>query len=148
MVDLIACINDLSGRFSGRLLVDSHPDWDVGRRVHNGLVDRRPAVIAQCRGSADIVAAVRLAREQDMPIAVRGGGHNVAGLATVDAGLMIDLSPMKYVHVDAAARRARVTGGTLWGQFNHETQLHGLATTGGVVSTTGVSGLTLGSTKG
>jgi len=112
--------------------------------VHNGLINKYPTIIARCDGVADIVDALALARTLDLDVAVRGGGHNVAGLATVDAGVMIDLSPMKYVHVDAAARTARVSGGTLWGQFNLETQLYGLATTGGVVSTTGVAGLTLG----
>lgn len=144
MPEVAASIQALSGRFSGRLLVAADPDWDTARRVHNGFVDRRPAVVAQCRGSADIVEAIRLAREHDLPIAVRGGGHNVSGRATVDGGVMIDLSPMKYVAVDPSARTAHAAGGTLWGQFNLETQLHGLATTGGVVSSTGVAGLTLG----
>ena len=112
--------------------------------MHNGLVDKRPALVAQCLGSADIASAVRLAREQNLEIAVRGGGHNVGGRATVEGGVMIDLSLMKYVHVNPTARTARAAGGTLWGQFNRETQAHGLATTGGVVSTTGVAGLTLG----
>jgi len=144
MPDLAPAVGDLSKSFSGRLLLPQHADWDAARRVHNGLVDKRPALIAQCRGSADIVSAVQLAREHGLEIAVRGGGHNVGGRATVEGGVMIDLSLMKYVHVNPAARTARAAGGTLWGQFNRETQAHGLATTGGVVSTTGVAGLTLG----
>ena len=144
MSDLPSIIAELSNSFSGRLLLPVDSEWDVARRVHNGLVNKRPALVAQCRGVADIAFAVRLAREQGLEIAVRGGGHNVGGRSTVDEGLMIDLSLMKYVHVDARAKKARVAGGTLWEQFNRETQVHGLATTGGVVSTTGVAGLTLG----
>lgn len=108
------------------------------------MIDRKPALIAQCLGTSDIVQAVRLAQEHNLEIAVRGGGHNASGNAVVGDGLMIDLSLMKYVHVDPAARTARVAGGTLWAQFNREAQVHGLATTGGVVSSTGVAGLTLG----
>ena len=144
MSDLSSSVAELSNGFSGRLLLPADAEWDAARRVHNGLVDKRPALVAQCRGSADIALAVRTAREHGLEIAVRGGGHNVGGRSTVDGGLLIDLSLMKYVHVDAARRTARAAGGTLWAQFNRETQVHGLATTGGVVSTTGVGGLTLG----
>jgi FAD/FMN-containing dehydrogenase len=144
MADLSLSVAELSKNFGGRLLLPADAEWDVARRIHNGLVDKRPALIAQCLGAADIAAAVRLAREQSLEIAVRGGGHNVGGRAVVDSGLMIDLSLMKYVHVDPAARTAHVGGGTLWGHFNRETQAQGLAATGGVVSTTGVAGLTLG----
>jgi len=141
---LSTMVADLSKNFSGRLLQPTDSEWDAARRVHNGLVDKRPALVAQCLGPADIATAVRYAREHSLEIAVRGGGHNVSGRATVDVGVMIDLSLLKYVHVDPKARTARVGGGTLWGHFNRETQVHGLATTGGVVSTTGVAGLTLG----
>jgi len=144
MADLVSALLELSKVFTGRMLQPATPEWDDTRRVHNGLIDKRPAVIAQCRGSADIAAAVRFAREHTLEIAVHGGGHNVGGRATVDGGMMIDLSPMQYVHVNPAARTARAAGGTRWGHFNLETQAHGLATTGGVVSTTGVGGLTLG----
>jgi FAD/FMN-containing dehydrogenase len=144
MSDLVSSVTELSNSFSGRLLLPNDSEWDVARRVHNGLVDKRPALVAQCRGSADIALAVRVARDNGLEIAVRGGGHNVGGRSTIDAGMMIDLSLMKYVHVDASARTARAAGGSLWGQFNRETQVHGLATTGGVVSSTGVAGLTLG----
>lgn len=144
MGDLASSVAELSKNFSGRLLLPADAAWETARRVHNGLVDKRPAVVAQCLGTADIVSAVRLARDHGLEIAVRGGGHNVGGRATIDDGMMIDLSLMKHVSVDAAARTARVAGGTLWGHFNRETQLHGLAATGGVVSTTGVAGLTLG----
>lgn len=144
MNDHSPAVADLAKDFSGRLLVPADTSFDDARRVHNGLVDKRPAVIAQCAGSADIARAVRFAREHALEIAVRGGGHNVSGRATVDGGVLVDLSAMRYVHVDPAARTARVAGGTLWGHLNRETQAHGLATTGGVVSTTGVGGLTLG----
>jgi FAD/FMN-containing dehydrogenase len=107
-------------------------------------VDKRPALIARCRGTADVVDAVALARKLKLEVAVRGGGHNVAGRATINDGLMIDLAPMKGVHVDAKARTARAQGGVTWAEYNRETQLYGLATTGGVVSSTGIAGLTLG----
>jgi FAD/FMN-containing dehydrogenase len=144
MPDLSSSLAELSKDFSGRLLTSADPAWDVARRVHNGLIDKRPAVIAQCLGSADVAQAVRFAREHRLEIAVRGGAHNVGGRATVDDGMMIDLSVLKYAYVDPKSRTARVGGGTLWGQFNREAQAHGLATTGGVVSSTGVAGLTLG----
>src|SRR5262245_3432950 len=144
MADLVSALGELANAFSGRLLQPATPGWDDARRLHNGFIDKRPAVIAQCRGSADIATAVRFAREHALEIAVHGGGHNVGGRAAVDNGMMIDLSPMQYVHVNPAGRTARAAGGTRWGLFNLETQAHGLATTGGVVSTTGVGGLTLG----
>ncbi|MGE0719136.1 MAG: FAD-binding oxidoreductase [Alphaproteobacteria bacterium] len=134
----------LAGSFSGRVMLPADAGYDDARRVHNGTIDRRPALIAQCRGAADIVDAIGLARSRGLAVAVRGGGHNVAGHATVDGGLMIDLSPMRGVHVDPRKRTARAEGGATWNRFNRETQLHGLATTGGVVSSTGVGGLTLG----
>jgi FAD/FMN-containing dehydrogenase len=137
-------VSALGGTFSGHLLRPADPGYDEARRVHNGLIDKRPVLIARCRGLADIVDAVKLAREQKLEVAVRGGGHNVAGRATIDGGVMIDLSSMKGIHVDAKARTARAQGGVTWNEFNRETQLHGLATTGGVVSTTGIAGLTLG----
>ena len=137
-------ITVLSETFLGQVILPGAPTYDEVRRVHNGLVDRRPAVIARCRGMADIVDALRFARSQGLEISVRGGGHNIAGRAVVDGGSMIDLSLMKSVHVNAAARTAIVEGGVLWKELNRETQLHGLATTGGVVGTTGVAGLTLG----
>jgi FAD/FMN-containing dehydrogenase len=130
--------------FTGRLLRPTDYEYDYVRRVHNGLIDKRPAIIARCHGAADVVDAVLLARTLGLAVSVRGGGHNVAGRATIDDGLMIDLSPMKGIQVDAAARSARAQGGVLWREFNRETQLHGLATTGGVVGSTGIAGLTLG----
>ena len=137
-------VAELGAKFTGRLLSPTDPGYEEARRVHNGLVDKRPAVIARCRGLADIADAVHVARTLNLEVAVRGGGHNVAGRATLDGGVMIDLSPMKGIHVDPKARTARAQGGVTWGEFNRETQLHGLATTGGVVSSTGIAGLTLG----
>ena len=131
-------------RFSGQLLQYGDREYDEARLVHNGLVDKRPALIARCRGTADIVEAVHLARTLGLDVAVRGGGHGVAGRATIDGGLMIDLSPMKGIHVDPAAREARAQGGVTWAEYDRETQAHGLASTGGVVSSTGIAGLTLG----
>jgi FAD/FMN-containing dehydrogenase len=118
--------------------------YEDARRIHNGLIDKRPALIVQCRGTADVVDALALARKSGLEVSVRGGGHNVAGRAVTDGGLMIDLSAMKGIHVDPVARTVRAQGGAIWREFNRETALHGLATTGGAISTTGIAGLTLG----
>jgi hypothetical protein len=134
---------DIDG-FRGRLISADDADYDSARAVWNGAIDRRPRLIARCIGTGDVVAAMRFAREHDFTIAIRGGGHNVAGTAVCDDGIVIDLSAMRGVRVDPAARRAWVQGGALWGDVDHETQAHGLATTGGIVSHTGVAGLTLG----
>jgi len=140
----LASLSDLAARFSGHLLQPTDAGYDDARRVHNGLIDKRPSLIAQCRNTADIVDAVKLAADSGLEVAVKGGGHNPAGRATIDNGLMIDLSLMKGVHVDVRNKTARVQGGATWREYNRETQLHGLASTGGVISTTGVGGLTLG----
>jgi FAD/FMN-containing dehydrogenase len=130
--------------FSGTLLGPTDDGYEEARRVHNAMIDRRPALIAKCRGTADVAAAVIAARENDLEISIRGGGHNVAGRAVTDGGLMIDLSPMRGIHVDPATRTGRAQGGVTWAELNRETQLHGLAVTGGAISTTGIAGLTLG----
>jgi len=130
--------------FRGRMIGAEQPDYDTARAVWNGAIDRRPRVIARCIGAADVAAAVRFARDHDLEIAIRGGGHNVAGTAVCDDGIVIDLSAMRGVRVDPAGHRAWVQGGALWGDVDRETQAHGLATTGGIVSHTGVAGLTLG----
>src|SRR5262245_59081466 len=130
--------------FRGRLINADHGDYDIARAVWNGAIDRRPRLIARCVGTADVVRAIRCARDHHLEIAIRGGGHNVAGTAICDDGIVIDLSAMRAVRVDPADRRAWVQGGALWGDVDHETQAHGLATTGGIVSHTGVAGLTLG----
>ena len=134
----------LEDSFSGRLLLPGDDGYETARRVHNGMIDRRPSIIACCSRTTDVVDALDFAIQHDLEIAVRGGGHNVAGRAVVDDGMMIDLSPMKGIYVDPTARSVRVQAGVTWGEFNRETQLHGLATTGGAVSSTGVAGLTLG----
>src|SRR5262245_22023417 len=139
--DLIA---EAAKTFGGQLLQAKDAGYDTARAVHNGMIDRKPAVVACCRGVADVADAIRLARSLNLEIAVRGGGHNVAGRSTCDHGVMIDLSPMKGIFVDERARTARAQGGVLWREFNRETQVHGLATTGGVVGSTGIAGLTLG----
>jgi FAD/FMN-containing dehydrogenase len=120
------------------------PGYDDARAIWNAMIDRRPALIACCAAPSDIVEAVNIARERGLPVAVRGGGHGVAGHAVCDGGVMIDLSRMRAVDVDAAARRARIQGGATWGDFDRATGPFGLATPGGIVSTTGVGGLTLG----
>ncbi|MBR0724151.1 FAD-binding oxidoreductase [Bradyrhizobium manausense] len=135
---------DLSASFQGQLLMPADEGYDVARKVHNGLVDKRPALIARCHGVADVVDAVALATKLGLEVAVRGGGHNVAGRATIDGGVVIDLSLMKGVRVDPVAKTVWAQGGVTWGEVNRETQLYGLAVTGGVVSTTGIAGLTLG----
>ncbi|HET6668365.1 MAG TPA: FAD-binding oxidoreductase [Intrasporangium sp.] len=130
--------------FQGVLITPDHPEYDDARAVWNGMVDRRPRMIARCRGTADAAAAVRFARDRDLEIAVRGGGHNVAGTAVCEDGIVIDLSAMRAVSVDLVDSTALVQGGALWGDVDHETQVHGLATTGGIVSHTGVGGVSLG----
>ena len=137
-------LGQLRATFSGSLLEAGDEGYEEARRVHNGLIDRRPALIARCRNTADIADAVRFARSGGLEICVRGGGHNVAGRAVIDDALMIDLSPMKGIHVDPAAKTVRAQGGVLWREFNREAALHGLAVTGGAISTTGIAGLTLG----
>lgn len=144
-IGLIAeAIAQLATTFKGQLLKPGDVGYDDARKVHNGLVDKRPALVARCRAVADVVAAVDLTRGLGLEVAVRGGGHNVAGRATINGGVMIDLALMKGIHVDAKARTVRAEGGTTWAELNRATQLHGLAVTGGVVSSTGVAGLTLG----
>jgi FAD/FMN-containing dehydrogenase len=134
----------LAESFRGELLVSTSPGYDAARRIWNGAIDRRPRLIARCSGTADVAAAVRFARDHDLEIAVRGGGHGVAGTAVCDDGIVVDLSAMRAVWVDPAGRTAWVQGGALWGDVDRETQAHGLATTGGIVGHTGVAGLTLG----
>ncbi len=143
-MSIAASLEQLAPSFSGQLLQPTDAGYDEARRVYNGLIDRRPALVARCRGTADVADAVKLARTLGLEIAVKGGGHNVGGRGTVEAGLMIDLSTMKGIHVDVKGRTARAQGGVLWKEFNRDTQLHGLATTGGVVGSTGIAGLTLG----
>lgn len=130
--------------FRGALLCPGDDGYDAARKLHNAMIDRHPALIARCAGAADVLAAVRFAREHDLLISVRGGGHNVAGTAVVDGGLMLDLSPMRGIRVDPAGQTVRAQPGLTWGDFDRETQAFGLATTGGLFSPTGIAGLTLG----
>jgi FAD/FMN-containing dehydrogenase len=137
-------VDAFSGSISGTVLQPGEDHYEAARRVHNGLIDKRPALIARCRGTSDISSAVGLARETGLEISIRGGGHNVAGRSVTDGGLMIDLAEMKGMYVDPEARTIRAQGGVVWSEFNRETAVHGLAVTGGAISTTGIAGLTLG----
>ena len=128
----------------GEVITPGHGAYDEARRVWNGMIDRRPAVIARCTSAADVAASLAFASDAGLGVAVRGGSHNIAGNATCDDGLVVDLSRMKSVEVDAGARRARAGGGVTWGVFDEATQRHGLATTGGLIPTTGIAGFTLG----
>jgi FAD/FMN-containing dehydrogenase len=133
-----------AAKLRGPLLRQGDPGYDAARQVWNGMIDRRPALIVRCAGTADVMAAVGFAGENRVLVSVKGGGHNITGNAVCEGGLMIDLSPMKSVRVDLQKHTARAEAGLTWGEFNRETQAFGLATTGGVVSTTGIAGLTLG----
>ena len=130
--------------FEGRLIGPEDADYDDARRIYNAMFDKRPALIARCAGPEDVAKAIAFARAHDLPLAVRGGGHNGAGLGTVDDGVVIDLSLLKDVEVDARARTVRVGGGSTWGEVDRATGEHGLATPSGIIATTGVGGLTLG----
>jgi FAD/FMN-containing dehydrogenase len=133
----------LSARLAGELITAEHHEYESARGVWNGMIDKRPTAIARCAGAADVALAVRFAAEHELPLAVRGGGHNVAGTAVVDDGLVIDLSPMRGVRVDRSGRTVHVQGGATWADVDNVTATLGLATTGGVVSETGVAGLAL-----
>jgi FAD/FMN-containing dehydrogenase len=135
---------ELGARLRGSVVTPSDSQYDEARALYNAMIDKRPALIARCVDTADVVAAVDFGRQQGLDIAVRGGGHNGAGLASVDDGLVIDLSSMRCVHVDPAERLARVLGGALVADVDHATHVFGLAAPFGIISTTGVAGLTLG----
>jgi FAD/FMN-containing dehydrogenase len=137
-------VAELAAEVRGEVIQPGDHDYDSARAIWNGAHDRRPRVIVRAAGQADVVAAVRFARAHDLEIAVRGGGHSIPGFSTVDDGIVIDLSQMRAVIVDAGTRRAIVQGGATWRDVDAETQLYGLATTGGLVSSTGVGGFTLG----
>jgi FAD/FMN-containing dehydrogenase len=139
-----AARRELASGFAGELIGPEDTGYEDARKVYNGMIDKRPALIARCTSPDDVAKAIAFARDRDIPLAVRGGGHNGAGLGTVDDGLVIDLSPMKDIHVDPQARTARVGGGCTWGEVDRATNVHGLATPSGIISTTGVGGLTLG----
>jgi FAD/FMN-containing dehydrogenase len=139
-----ALVQGLRAGLRGPVLLAGEPGYDETRGIWNAMIDRRPAIIARCIGTSDVIACVRFAREQKLALSMRGGGHNIAGLAVAEGGLMLDLSLMRGVWVDPAARVARAQGGCLLGDVDRETQLHGLATALGFVSATGIAGLTLG----
>jgi FAD/FMN-containing dehydrogenase len=139
-----ATIQELREAVGGDVVTPADPDYAEARRVWNGSHDRHPAVVVRCTDAADVVSAVGFARSNNLEIAVRGGGHSVAGFSTCDDGIVIDLSRMNHVSVDPANRRATVGGGAVWADVDDKTQEHGLATTGGLVSSTGVAGFTLG----
>jgi hypothetical protein len=128
----------------GEVFQPGHPGYDPARRLHNAMIDRRPALIVRCREISDVLRSVEFARSHNLLVAVRGGGHNVAGKALCDNGMAIDLSAMRGIEVDPAAGTVRAQGGLTWGEFDRKTQDYGLATTGGFISTTGIAGLTLG----
>jgi FAD/FMN-containing dehydrogenase len=137
-------VNSFAASVSATVLRPRDERYETARLVHNGLIDKRPALIVRCRGVADVAAAVSFARETNLEISVRGGGHNVAGRSVTNGGLMIDLAEMKGMYVDPEARTMRAQGGVLWSEFDGEAAVHGLAVTGGAVSTTGIAGFTLG----
>lgn len=137
-------IDQLRSSFRGKLIEPKDPDYDSARKVYNGMIDKRPRLIARCVDVADVMAAVQFGRENSILTAVRGGGHNGAGLGTCDDGLVLDLSAMKGVRVDHATRTVRVGAGCVWGDVDHATHAFGMATPTGFISTTGVAGLTLG----
>jgi len=139
-----ATIGELEQGLHGQLIRPGDADYDAARAVWNGAHDRRPALIVRCAGVADVMRAVDFARSESLPVAVRGGGHSLPGFSTCDDGVVVDLSAMTAVRVDPARRTAVAEGGCTWADFDHETQAFGLAVTGGLVSTTGVAGFTLG----
>ena len=137
-------INQLREQVRGAVITPDDEGYEQARRVYNAMISRRPAAVVRCANAGDVVAAVNFAREQQLDLAVRGGEHSVPGFGTCDDGVVVDLSGMRGVHVDPAAGTARAEGGATWGDFNDATHAFGLATTGGIISTTGVGGLTLG----
>jgi FAD/FMN-containing dehydrogenase len=139
-----SAIQEFKGSLRGELIRPGNGSYDEARRVWNGMFDRRPALIARCSGTADVISAVNFARDNRLQAAVRGGGHSIPGHSVCDGGLVIDLSQMRGIRIDPSARTARAQSGAKWVEFDHETQAFGLATTGGTASDTGIAGLTLG----
>jgi FAD/FMN-containing dehydrogenase len=139
-----ATVEEFAASFMGEMIRPEDTSYEEARKVYNGMIDKRPALIVRPTGTADVIDAVNLARENGLPLAIRCGGHSVAGKGVVDDGVLIDLSSLKGVRVDPASRKARANAGALWGEFDRETQLFGLAAPGGRVTTTDVGGFTLG----
>jgi FAD/FMN-containing dehydrogenase len=136
-------ITKLAVNLRGTIIRDGEADYDEARKLYNGMIDKRPRLIVRCVDAADVIAAVNFGRDSKLPIAIRGGGHNGPGLGSVDDGLVIDMSAMKGVRVDPIARTARVAAGCTQGDLDHATNAFGLATPAGIISTTGIAGLTL-----
>jgi FAD/FMN-containing dehydrogenase len=141
-------IETLVSDLRGDLITPADPDYDEARTIYNAMIDKRPSLIARCENVADVITAVNFARDNNLDLAIHGGGHNGAGLAMVDGGLVIDLSPMKGIRVNPETRTVRVQGGCTWGEVDHATHAFGLAVPSGIISTTGVAGLTLGGGHG
>ncbi|OBH90013.1 FAD-binding oxidoreductase [Mycobacterium sp. E2989] len=147
-MSLTTATEELRGQFGGQAILPADPGYDEARALHNGMIDKRPAAIVRCASTRDVAGALEFARASNLAVAVRGGGHNGPGFGSVDGGLVIDLSPMNRVDVDPDRRTARVQGGATWAQVDAATHAHGLATPAGIISTTGVGGLTLGGGHG
>ena len=139
-----AAIAEFKASLRGEVIAPSDSSYDAARSVYNAMIDRRPRLIARCADVADVMTAVKFGREQSLLVAIRGGGHNAGGLGVCDDGLVIDLSPMSYVHVDPRKKTVLVGAGALWRHVDHATHPFGLAVPSGIISTTGVAGLTLG----
>src|SRR2546430_1087526 len=135
---------ELKTSLRGRLIEPGDNDYDEARKVYNGMIHKRPRMIVRCADVADVIRSVTFARENDLLLAIRSGGHNAGGLGICDGGLVIDLAPIKYTRVDPEARTVTVSGGCVWGDVDHATHVFGLATPSGIISTTGVGGVTLG----
>src|SRR3954447_19612523 len=139
-----ATLAELAEGLHGELVTPASEDYDQARSIWNAAHDRRPAVVIRCAGVSDVIRGVDFARSEGLPLALRGGGHSIPGFSTTDGGIVLDLSPMKGIRVDPASRRVVAEAGCLWSDLDHETQAFGLALTGGLVSSTGIAGFTLG----
>src|SRR3989475_11697056 len=137
-------ITELKQSLRGSLIQPDDEDYDDARKVYNGMIHKKPRLIARCADVADVISSINFARENDLLVAIRSGGHNAGGLGICDDGLVIDLAPMKYTRVDPTTRTVTAGGGCTWGDVDHATHVFGLATPSGIISTTGVGGLTLG----
>src|ERR1043166_8424036 len=147
-MSLQQAITDFRGQFRGTVIEPGDAAYDEARKVYNAMIDRKPRLIAQCTGVADVMAAVRMAKANDLRVSIRAGGHNAAGLGVCDDGVVIDLAPMKYVRVDPSSRTVLVGAGCKWGDVDHATHAFGLPVPSGIISSTGVAGLTLGGGMG
>ena len=147
-MSLQQAITEFRGQFRGTVVEPQDAAYEEARKVYNGMIDRRPRLIARCTDVADVIAAVRMAKANDLRVSIRGGGHNAAGLGVCDDGLVIDLAPIKYVRVDPSSRTVLVGGGCKWADVYHATHAFGLAVPSGIISSTGVAGLTLGGGMG